>query len=218
MLREALLKYRGLRQQVENVLLGDDGDEWEAELKNFLAKRPCWGKINPVKQLKLVSSVVVFATVGKFIARDNFVVDTKSDALKISVLGDNLIDWFLNGDGKVEEPIEGQVLLCYKLQQFSMSKSIIAGLGGKEEVETTLSEMFSLMKKQGNGETGVLLNNGHANIFCIKDQNDKFRLVFVYWNKGGWHVDAISLENPDGFHYGRQVFSSFSLFDLILLQ
>lgn len=44
MLREALGKTRRLRQQVEDVLLGPDGDEWERELKNFLAKRPCWVK------------------------------------------------------------------------------------------------------------------------------------------------------------------------------
>ena len=42
MLRKALRKYSGLRQQVDNVLLGDDGDTWESELKMFLAKRPCW--------------------------------------------------------------------------------------------------------------------------------------------------------------------------------
>ncbi|MBI2474491.1 MAG: hypothetical protein HYV68_02205 [Candidatus Taylorbacteria bacterium] len=42
MLRKALRKYNGLRQQVDNVLLGDEGDLWEAELKNFLAKRSCW--------------------------------------------------------------------------------------------------------------------------------------------------------------------------------
>jgi hypothetical protein len=42
MLRKALRKYSGLRQQLENVLLGEEGDAWEAELKKFLAKRPCW--------------------------------------------------------------------------------------------------------------------------------------------------------------------------------
>ena len=42
MLRKALRKYSGLRQQVDNVLFGDDGDTWESELEKFLAKRPCW--------------------------------------------------------------------------------------------------------------------------------------------------------------------------------
>ena len=42
MLRKALRKYSGLRQQLDNVLLGDEGDTWESEFKKFLAKRPCW--------------------------------------------------------------------------------------------------------------------------------------------------------------------------------
>ncbi len=41
-LRQALRKHNGLRTQLENMLLGDDGDEVEAELKNFVAKRSCW--------------------------------------------------------------------------------------------------------------------------------------------------------------------------------
>ena len=42
MLRNALRKHSALRQQLDNVLLGDDGDMWETELKKFLAKRVCW--------------------------------------------------------------------------------------------------------------------------------------------------------------------------------
>lgn len=50
MLREALRKHRGLRQQVENVLLGEDSDIWEAELKKFVAKRPCWVNVPKVAE------------------------------------------------------------------------------------------------------------------------------------------------------------------------
>lgn len=42
MLRKALRKHNGLRQQLDNMLLGDNGDEVEMELKKFLTKRPCW--------------------------------------------------------------------------------------------------------------------------------------------------------------------------------
>jgi hypothetical protein len=41
-LRQALRKTRELRHQVENLLLGDEGDLYEAELKKFVSKRPCW--------------------------------------------------------------------------------------------------------------------------------------------------------------------------------
>ncbi len=66
MLRKALRKYSGLRQQLENVLLGDEGDIWEAEMKNFLAKRPCWtnSQVAQATESKLesvpVSPIVIF--------------------------------------------------------------------------------------------------------------------------------------------------------------
>ncbi len=55
MLRKALRKHNGLRQQLDNMLLGDNGDEVETELKKFLTKRPCW--IPVVEKPKLVSNL-----------------------------------------------------------------------------------------------------------------------------------------------------------------
>lgn len=42
MLRRALRRTVGLRHQLERNILGDDGDRWEAELKKFLRREPCW--------------------------------------------------------------------------------------------------------------------------------------------------------------------------------
>ena len=54
MLRSALRKNLGLRQQLEKNLLGDDGDVWESELKKFLRKEKCWVK-NPVRTKSAVA-------------------------------------------------------------------------------------------------------------------------------------------------------------------
>jgi hypothetical protein len=90
---------------------------------------------------------------------------------------------------------------------------IINELGGEAKAETTLSEMFSLMEKQKNGESGVLLNNGYANIFYIRDQNGVLRAVGVDWDDGGWYVGAYSVEDPGGWRVGRQVFSRNSVLE-----
>jgi len=58
--------------------------------------------------------------------------------------------------------------------------------------------MFSPMEKQKNGEDGVLLNNGYANIFYIRDQNGVLRAVRVYWDDGSWRVYAHGVTNPYG--------------------
>ena len=158
--------------------------------------------------LELVSTVVVNATNSKFVAKERFVLDTSRKAkVKISLFGDNFIKWFLSGDGKTEEPISEQTLRYHKLRKSSEDGPIITELGGEAKAETTLSEMFSLMEKQEDGESGPLLNNGWWNIFYIRDQDGVLRAVDVRWDDGGWRVRADSVESPRRWAVGFQVFS-----------
>ena len=162
-------------------------------------------KINTI--LQFLSEVAIPAT-QRFVAKDKFVVNTKRNApVKISYLGDNFTAWFLNGEGKIEDPISEQTLRYHKLRQSSVDGSIIAELGGEAKAETTLSEMFSLMEKQKNGEDGCLLNNGYANIFYIKDQAFVLRTVYAYWNDGGWNVYARPVDYPISWNPCLYVFS-----------
>jgi hypothetical protein len=224
MLSKALREFTTgpLNQLIVN-LGGQEGDQWEEELKKFLRKEPCWsnGQVAQVTQpkpkpsiLELVSTVVVSATTSKFVAKDKFVVNTERNAkVLISAVWDKLTNWFLSGDGKTEDPESEQTLRYHKLRKSSVDGPIITELGGEEKSETTLTEMFSLMEKQKNGEDGVLLNNGYANIFYIRDQNGVLRAVFVHWSGGGWHVSAGSVEDPDGWDDGYQVFSRNSVLE-----
>lgn len=218
MLSKALREFTTgpLNQLIVN-LGGQEGDQWEEELKKFLRKEPCWsnGQVAQVTQpktkpsiLELVSTIVVSATTAKLVAKEKFMINTKRNApVKISYLGDNFKAWFLNGDGKTEDPISEQTLRYHKLRQSSVDGPIIAELGGEAKAETTLSEMFSLMEKQKHGEDGVLLNNGWANIFYIKDSAGVLRAVYVYWNVDGWDVGAFSVGYSSRWDDGRQVFS-----------
>ena len=164
--------------------------------------------------LKLVSTIVVQATTGTLVAKEKFVRDTGRKAkVKISYLGDNFTEWFLSGSGKIEDPESVQTLRYHKLRKPSGDGLIITELGGEAKAETTLSEMFSLMEKQKNGESGPLLNNGWWNIFYIKDQNGLLRTVRVRWFGDGWSVLANSVESPDRWGAGRQVFSRNSVLE-----
>ncbi len=158
--------------------------------------------------LELISSVHISATTNKFIARDKFVVNTKSVApVKISAVWDNFTKWFLSSDGKTEDPIQEQTLRCTRLRKSSADGPIIVELGGEAKAEITLTEIYGLMAKQPNGEDGALLTNGHANIFYAKDQNGVLRTVGVSWYDDGWDVDASLVEDPFTWLAGRQVFS-----------
>jgi hypothetical protein len=214
----------GLVIDITNKLAGQDGDEWEKEGKRFLRRQPCWRseihdptlitpKSKPELLIDLIGTVTIAATASKFIARDRFVVDTSHHAeVKISAVWDNFTAWFLSGDGKIENPISKQTLRYGKLRKATVDGPIISStLGGEKKAETTLTEMFSLMEKQKNGEDGVLLNNGWANIFYIRDRNGVLRAVYVYWIDDGWDVSARSVEYPARWNDGYQVFSRNSL-------
>ena len=154
--------------------------------------------------LELVDTVVIPAT-GKFVARDKLVVD-KSDKVdvKIAWLGTTFKRLLL---GKIEEPTDESELRYHRLLKPLPDGSIIAELGGESKVETTLAKLFSLLEKQGNGEDGVLLVNGFANIFYIRDINGVLRDVQTYCSSDGWLVYYYSVERPHRWVNGYQVFS-----------
>ena len=152
--------------------------------------------------------------IKKLVSATNLEVNIKRNApVKISAVWYDFTALFLSGDGKTEDPISEQTLRYCKLRQSSVDDPIITELGGEAKAETTLSEMFSLMEKQKNGEDGVLLNNGYANIFYIRDQKGALRTVNVRWRGDGWVVRAYSVENPRRWVDGFQVFSRNSVLE-----
>ena len=198
---------------------GSDGSKWTNGAIKKLSEGNTLGQvldiiesrsvIVPVEKkkteslLELVGTITILATTGKFVVRDRFVVNTKRNApVKISYVGNNFTEWFL---GKVEEAMT-ETELCYaKLIKTSVDGPILAELG--EKAETRLSHMYALMEKQGNGESGVLLTDGRANIFYIKDVNEVLCAVRVFWRVDGWRVNADSVENPLRWLAGYWVFS-----------
>jgi hypothetical protein len=219
----ALCEARGPLADLNEKLSSENGQQWLGELNKFLRKEPTWGQNaegaeaftptvgqpTPELLLELVNdSIIIPATATEFIARDRFVKDTSDKAaVKISYLGDNLKNWFLKGKGKVEKPFGGSTLCSRKLLRNSKDGPILKELGGDNRAETTIIEVFSLMEKQPKGEDGILLTNGWANIFYVKDLALVLRTVIVDWFDDGWDVEAHSVEYPDRWDGGSQVFS-----------
>ncbi len=166
-------------------------------------------KIEAIKDMLLnwLGTVSTSATTEKFVAKDKFKL--KKDRGLCSYLGDNFTSWFLTGESKIEDPIGEQSLRFGTLLRNSVDGPIIEELGGEAKVETTLSAIYDLLLKQSKkGEEGVLLVNGYANIFYVKDINGVLRAVYVYWHVGGWRVRADSVENAGAWDAGYRVFSS----------
>jgi hypothetical protein len=173
------------------------------ELRKLLGLRP----LEPVPEslLEFIGTVEIPATTEKFVARDKFVKDTgRKVKVKISYIGGDFVENFL---GKVEKPFTGSTLRYGRLREPSVDGPIIAELGGEQKAETTLAEMFALIKRQGNGQSGLLLTNGYANILYIRDINGVLWAVDCSWYAYGWGVDAYSVEYPSSWHDGFRVFS-----------
>jgi len=154
----------------------------------------------PELLLELVNSITLAATTKKFVAKDRFVVDTSCRAkVKISGIGDNFDNWFLAGDGRVEDPIGQTDLRSHKLLKYSVDGPIITELGGIEMATTGLTHAFSLMEKQPNSpdsNVGPLLVNGWWNILYVPQAVTKLDgNRFSYINKKGKTItDEVS--NP----------------------
>lgn len=163
------------------------------------------------KLLDFVSAVTVPAT-SRFVAAHHFRVDTSNGApVKIGWLGRNFIERFLT---KVEEASGEQKLSYYRLRHATRDIPIIAELGGDEaKVETTLSKIWELLKLQGQGQSGLLLTNGVPNIFYVRGAEGMLWAVGVNWNAGYgvWYVSSNSLDDPNDWIGGGQVFSCDSL-------
>jgi hypothetical protein len=151
--------------------------------------------------LKVIDTVVVPAMSAPFVARDKFVVgDT------IFWLSSNFQGWFFN---KVEESVLEKSLRYSRLLRHSVDGSILAELG--DTAESMLDQVYSLIECQPNGEEGVLLTNGWANIFYVRDANGELRAVSVRRYDDGWNVDARSVEASFAWFGDSHVLSRNSL-------
>ncbi|EKE10712.1 MAG: hypothetical protein ACD_15C00208G0001 [uncultured bacterium] len=181
---------------------------WNGCQKEFLQSclMEVFSKMPKMKKLlELIGTIDISATLEPFIAKEKFVVNTDSDAkVKIYSLGENFENNFL---GKVENPIGKSTLYYFKLLKRLVDDSIMEELGGKDKVESSLYEMYSLMEKQGHGQAGILLTNGYANIFYIRDNVGVLWAVGCGWDVDGWRVNAYSVAGPDEWGGGSQVFS-----------
>ena len=148
--------------------------------------------------LEHIGTITLPMTTDQFIARDQLAVGVNG----ITYVGENFKEWFVP---KVESPGVGITLHYAKLLEASLDAPIIEELGNT--TETMLAHIAALIKCQKTGKSGVLLTNGYANIFYVKDVMGVLRAVYVYWFGGGWGVLADSLSFPSRWDDGYRVFS-----------
>jgi len=201
MLSVALKEVPGPLNQLLTNLAGENGQRWLEELKKFLRKEPCWVE----SLLEFIGTITIPARTEKFVAKENFVVNTERDALvKISHINDNFKKRF---GGKVDDIIAEQTLHYAKILKPSVDTPVISEIGGEAKAETTLVAVYILMTRQPNGEGGALLINSNINIFYVRDIENVLCAVYIRWCSYGWVVLANSLDDlGNKWFKGSQVF------------
>lgn len=161
-------------------------------------------KARESKLLEPVTSVSLPA-IETFSASDHFRVG-EVEGVKIGWLGDNFKRVF---GKKVEQSVAKATLRIHRLRQASLDGPIIAELGGEAVAETTLAQMFEMMKAQGHGQPGNLHADGYANIFYIRADDGQLWAVVCDWDScyGGWSVAADPFSAPSEWDVGSQVVS-----------
>lgn len=197
--------WKSLVDEVKNLGGGDEDIlrvKTDGALRKKLAELIVSGKEQVKRLLEFVTTVTVPA-VARLVAKDCFKQDVSPEAaVKISCIGDNFKAKF---SGKIEVDVPAAELKIHRLCEASLDAPIITALG--DCYETTLAHLWTLLSRQPNGEQGVLLVNGYANIFYVRDLEGGLWAVGARWYGGGWYVYACSVEYPGRWCAGRQVFS-----------
>ncbi len=123
------------------------------------------------------SSIPIPALLDAFVVKDHF----KKGNSGIVYLGENFQKCF---GGQTVASRNGLQLRSHRLNRGSHDWKILAEIDGCEE--TDLAAVFHFISLQPKGGQGVLLSNGYANIFYVRDVNSELRAVSVFWCGGGW--------------------------------
>lgn len=202
MLGEALREITGLQLDLWQKLHGEEGARWHMALKTFLRKENPWPSL-----LELVATVELPA-IAAFLAEDHFIVG-EVEGVKIGSLAPDFRREFLGGAGRLETAVEAVTLGVHRLCKHSVNEPIIAELGGQEQAKTTLGQMWKMLRRQGQGQKGVLPTDGRVTVFYIPNAKGVLWTVACYRHHyfAEWRVEAPPITDLTGWSEGHHVVS-----------
>ena len=209
-----------LNQLIVN-LGGQDGEQWEGELKKFLHKEPCWsnGQVTQVAEpkstpsiLELVSTVASRQPLGS------------SSPKRISFVTLAAKPRSRSATSATTSPLGSCRARVKPKTQLAIARlrSVTTSCGSPRwTVQSSLSSVAKRKLKppcrrcspswrsRRTVKTVFSLNNGYANIFYINDFAGMLRAVVVGWGAEAWRVGVSSVEDPGRWGDGNHVFSRF---------
>lgn len=118
----------------------------------------------------------------------------------------------LNSDLKADQA-QGIDKVCYVDVPHDMFDADILSrfIGNASHVAMnsfSLSQIAELIDLQKNGEAGLMLLNGYANIFCFQGADNKLLFVTLCWssNYANWRIEAFDTDENGSWNEGCRVF------------
>jgi hypothetical protein len=136
----------------------------------------------------------------KFSASEHFREDlSPRSAVKISWLGATFRQRFVS---RVEDAAVRATLQAFGMSRPARAAEIAAALGDRRE--TRLGELWCLLARQPNGESGLLLTTSVPNLFFIRDGGGVLWTVDALWGGAGWEIGASSIDGDRQWPAGVQ--------------
>jgi hypothetical protein len=149
------------------------------------------------------SSTSAISHAEKFVAREHFKEDISSGAaVKISCLGATFARRFT---GKVEDDAGATSFPTYVLNSSSSDQEILAELG--QGHESSLVDVWCLLRLQPNGDRGALQTRSNPNIFFVRDVAGELGVLDAIWGGAGWEIGASPVGDTRRWPSGTRVFS-----------
>lgn len=125
-----------------------------------------------------------------FVARDHFRRATApAAAVRITWLGAAFSEHFVP---KTEPDRSSSLLRSHTVRRTSRDIEIIAELGTRHE--TTLGDLWCLLKQQSHGEAGMLRTDTRPNVLYIRSTAGLLFTIDALWGGAGWELGASSAE------------------------
>ena len=116
---------------------------------------------------------------------------------------------FRDWDATFDTDVPATTVNVYNLTATSMNNPIIAALGDKDAAKIDIAYIAHLIKAQSNGEEGVLLANGLANIFYVDSCFKELFVLRCHWLsiECVWQVLSHSIPYSNSSFSGSRIFS-----------
>jgi hypothetical protein len=158
----------------------------------------CPAEVEPLGQDPATTSSLPGS--DKFLAGEHFREDISAhSAVRIAWLGATFKQRFVS---MVENTPVRATLRAFRVSRPARVAEIAAALGDRRE--TKLSELWCLLARQPNGESGLLLTTSTPNLFFIRDGGGVLWTVDALWGGAGWEIGASSIDGDRQWPAGVQ--------------